>query len=63
LIYAAFFAGIVFVYDIINSRRDVWEMLKSCPRPLRWAVQYATLIMVLFFGHYNQAQNFIYFQF
>ncbi len=63
LIYAGVFAGLVFLYDIIDSRRDVWELLKSCPRPLRWAVQYAVLITVLFYGHDNQAQNFIYFQF
>jgi hypothetical protein len=30
---------------------------------VRWAVSYALLILVLFFGPYNQAQNFIYFQF
>jgi alginate O-acetyltransferase complex protein AlgI len=63
LIYAAVFAGVVFLYDIIDSRQGVWELLKSRPRPLRWAVYYGILILVLFFGHENQAQNFIYFQF
>jgi D-alanyl-lipoteichoic acid acyltransferase DltB (MBOAT superfamily) len=63
LIYAAVFAGLVFVYDIIDSRQGVWELLKFQSRPLRWAVYYSILILVLFFGHYNQAQNFIYFQF
>ena len=63
LIYAGMFVGLVFVYDIIDSRQGVWESLKLQPRPMRWAVHYAMLILVLFFGHYNQAQNFIYFQF
>ena len=63
LIYAAVFAGLVFVYDAVDSRQGVWELLKFQPRPLRWAVHYAMLVLVLFFGHYNQAQNFIYFQF
>jgi D-alanyl-lipoteichoic acid acyltransferase DltB (MBOAT superfamily) len=63
LIYAAVFAGLVFVYDMIDRHRNVWEFLKFQPRPLRWAVHYALLILVLFYGHDNQAQNFIYFQF
>ena len=63
LIYASIFIGLVFVYDFIDSRQGVWKLLGSQPRPLRWAVQYALLVMVLFFGHDNQAQNFIYFQF
>jgi D-alanyl-lipoteichoic acid acyltransferase DltB (MBOAT superfamily) len=63
LIYAAVFAGLVFVYDMIDRHRNVWELLKFQPRPLRWAVHYALLILVLFYGHDNQAQNFIYFQF
>ncbi len=63
LIYAAVFVGLVFVYDFFDGRQGVWELLKSQPRPLRWAVHYVLLVLVLFFGHENQAQNFIYFQF
>ena len=63
LIYCAAGVGVVIFYDIIDSHRNVWERLKSAPRPVRWAVSYALLILVLFFGPYNQAQNFIYFQF
>lgn len=63
LVYAAIFTGLVFIYDVIDSRQGVWESLKFSPRPLRWAVHYAILVLVLFFGHENQAQNFIYFQF
>ncbi len=63
LIYCAAGVATVIAYDIIDSHRNVWELLKSGPRPVRWAVSYALLILVLFFGPYNQAQNFIYFQF
>jgi hypothetical protein len=63
LICAAVFSGMVFVYDYIDSRRGVWESLKLQPMTLRWAVYYAVIVIVLFFGHYNLAQNFIYFQF
>jgi D-alanyl-lipoteichoic acid acyltransferase DltB (MBOAT superfamily) len=63
LIYCAVAVGIVILFDILDSHRHVWEWLKAGPRPLRWAFCYALLILVLFFGPYNQAQNFIYFQF
>jgi alginate O-acetyltransferase complex protein AlgI len=63
LLYCIVFASVVVIYDIIDGHRNVWELLKASPRPIRWAVCYALLILVLFFGPYNQAQNFIYFQF
>jgi hypothetical protein len=61
--YATSFIGLVIIYDCLDSYRGVWTSLKFRPVPLRWAVYYALLILVLFFGPYNQAQNFIYFQF
>jgi len=61
--YCGLFVGIVIIYDLIDSHRNVWELLRAGPRPVRWAVMYVLLILVLFFGPYNQAQNFIYFQF
>ncbi len=57
------FIGIVVVYDCIDSRWGVWRALRRTLMPVRWAIYYALLILVLFFGPYNQAQNFIYFQF
>ncbi len=63
LIYATVFVAVVIVYDWIDSRREIWPLLRAQPQPLRWAVCYSLLILVLFFGPYNQAQNFIYFQF
>jgi alginate O-acetyltransferase complex protein AlgI len=63
LIYSMVSIGVVIVYDWIDSRGQIWEVLLAKPRPLRWAVCYALLVVVLFFGPYNQAQNFIYFQF
>jgi len=58
------FIGIVVIYDWFDSRAGgVWESLNVKPLPVRWAFYYALMILVLFFGPYNQAQNFIYFQF
>jgi D-alanyl-lipoteichoic acid acyltransferase DltB (MBOAT superfamily) len=61
--FAVIFIGVVVAYDLIDSRAGVWESLRTQPLPVRWAVYYALLILVLFFAPYNQAQNFIYFQF
>lgn len=61
--FAVIFIGVVVGYDLIDSRAGVWESLRTQPLPVRWAVYYALLILVLFFAPYNQAQNFIYFQF
>jgi hypothetical protein len=61
--YAASFIAMVIIYDLLDSRCGVWSSLNARPRPVRWAVYYTLLILVLFFGPYNQAQNFIYFQF
>ncbi len=63
LMYAVAFVGLVVLYDLIDSHCPMWELLRAQPQVVRWAVCYAVLIMVLFFGPYNQAQNFIYFQF
>src|ERR1035438_869779 len=56
LIYAVVFVGVVIVYDWIDSRREIWPWLRTQPLPLRWAVCYSVLILVLFFAPYNQAQ-------
>jgi len=63
LICAVTFIGLVIIYDWLDSRRGVWERLQAQPLVLRWAVCYSVLALVLFFTPYNQAQNFIYFQF
>ena len=63
LMLSVIFIGIVVIYDWFDSRGGVWESLKTKPVPVRWAVYYALMILVLFYGPYNQAQNFIYFQF
>jgi hypothetical protein len=63
LLYAVLFAGMVIAYDVLDSRSDFWQSLLSRPRIVRWAVYYLLLFFLLFFAPYNQAQNFIYFQF
>jgi hypothetical protein len=63
LAYAVAFVGLVLVYDLVDSRKGFWESIRLRPLPIRWAVYYGILILVLFFSPYNKAQNFIYFQF
>jgi alginate O-acetyltransferase complex protein AlgI len=63
LVYCVAAVSVVVLYDLVDSHRSVWGMLTSSPRILRWGFSYALLFLVLFFGPYNQAQNFIYFQF
>ncbi len=63
MFYCFFFIGMVLLYDLVDTHRNVWELLLASPLPVRWATMYALLILVLFFGPYNQAQNFIHFQF
>jgi D-alanyl-lipoteichoic acid acyltransferase DltB (MBOAT superfamily) len=63
LMLSVIFIGIVVIYDWFDSRGGVWASLQVKPLPVRWAFYYALMILVLFFGPYNQAQNFIYFQF
>jgi D-alanyl-lipoteichoic acid acyltransferase DltB (MBOAT superfamily) len=63
LMLSVIFIGIVVIYDWFDSRGGVWNSLQVKPLPVRWAFYYALMILVLFFGPYNQAQNFIYFQF
>ncbi|HEX7655074.1 MAG TPA: MBOAT family O-acyltransferase [Verrucomicrobiae bacterium] len=57
------FIGVVVIYDYFDSRGGVWARLQAKPAVWRYAVYYLLMILVLFFGPYNQAQNFIYFQF
>lgn len=63
MLYSLLSIGIVITYDIIDARSGFEFKLCSKPRPLRWTVYYAFLLTILFFAPYNQAKNFIYFQF
>jgi hypothetical protein len=47
----------------LQSRRSLREMLSRQSAPLRWSIYYAVIVLILFFGAFNQSQQFIYFQF
>jgi alginate O-acetyltransferase complex protein AlgI len=49
--------------QILQIRFDVRELIRKQPQWLRWSVYYVTLVIVLFFGAFNESQQFIYFQF
>lgn len=57
-------AGItaVVIFDIIDSKHSVWELLSRKGWWIRWTVYYAIVLAILFFGVFNQSA-FIYFQF
>ena len=48
---------------IMQRRPDLRGRMASWPRPVRWALYYAAVAGTLFFGSFNQGQQFIYFQF
>jgi len=48
---------------ILQSNVHLGEVFARQRIGLRWGVYYAALILILFFGAFNQSQQFIYFQF
>ena len=48
---------------VMQRRPDLRGRLAAWPRPVRWALYYAIVTGTLFFGSFNQGQQFIYFQF
>lgn len=48
---------------ILQGRVQLGELFSRQTTALRWGVYYAALILILFFGAFNQSQQFIYFQF
>ena len=54
---------LLYVMDCLAEKHDLWEMLKRRCLPVRWAVYYAVLLMIILFGVYGQTGTFIYFQF
>jgi len=48
---------------ILQIRFEVRNLIRKQPKWVRWTVYYAALVIVLFFGAFNESQQFIYFQF
>jgi len=63
LIYSGVFTGIVILYDWLDRQGTAWAYIAAKPIMVRWFIYYLLLYFILFYAPYNQAQNFIYFQF
>jgi D-alanyl-lipoteichoic acid acyltransferase DltB (MBOAT superfamily) len=53
----------IFIYDIVDSRVGVLNLLSRTSAVKRWAFYYILILSLLFFGTLNNIQNFIYQQF
>jgi len=56
-------AILIFVYDLVDSRVGVLNLLSKTSTFKRWAFYYIIILSLLFFGTLNNIQNFIYQQF
>jgi len=54
---------LLFLYDLIDSRSGVLNVLSGASVIKRWVFYYVLIIALLFFGTLNNIQNFIYQQF
>jgi D-alanyl-lipoteichoic acid acyltransferase DltB (MBOAT superfamily) len=54
---------LLFVFDYLNTRKNVFVRLRYVSTPVRWGIYYAILFILLFYSTTDGAQNFIYFQF
>jgi D-alanyl-lipoteichoic acid acyltransferase DltB (MBOAT superfamily) len=54
---------LLFTFDYLNTRKNVFVRLRSVSTPVRWSIYYAILFILLFYSTTDGAQNFIYFQF
>lgn len=55
--------GVLFAVHVAQRKGSVRELLAHRGAWLRWGLSYAVVIAVLFFGAFNESQQFIYFQF
>ncbi len=61
--YSLIFVLLVFVLDALSKDGDVNNFVKLMARPLRWGFYYFLLAAIIFFGEFQAAPEFIYFQF
>ncbi|MBS1752198.1 MAG: MBOAT family protein [Bacteroidetes bacterium] len=57
------FLLILFVVEVIQGRLNIINYLNQRPGVVRWSIYYLMIILIIFFGAFNQVQQFIYFQF
>lgn len=55
--------AILFSAHLLQAKPGIGEIFSRQSVAVRWSVYYAAFILILFFGAFNQSQQFIYFQF
>jgi hypothetical protein len=55
--------ALLLTVHIVQRGRSMRELLAQQSAWVRWSCYYATIIAILFFGAFNESQQFIYFQF
>jgi len=53
---------LLFIYEYVNSKRNVFSLLDRCPVVVRWCIYYLFLFSLFIFGCFG-VENFIYIQF
>jgi hypothetical protein len=61
--YSLFFVILVFVLDWFSKDGDINNVTKSMTKSVRWSFYYFLLFAIIFFGEFQAAPEFIYFQF
>jgi magnesium-transporting ATPase (P-type) len=54
--------ALLFIWEIFDERKSIWERLRTKPLVLRWAVYYALILFLITMGKWGQGE-FIYMQF
>ncbi len=50
------------IVHYVQRKKGIYAILNECPKVIRWSIYYMLLLVILFFGEFNQS-SFIYFQF
>ena len=55
--------GVLIIFDIFNCQNEINYWLQKQPKVVRWLVYYFLLFAIIYFGEFQNAPEFIYFQF
>lgn len=62
-IYTIIAIGVLILIDLINRQNEINFWLQKSPKIIRWLVYYFLLFVIIYFGEFDNAPEFIYFQF